>query len=284
MNSFLCVSYAEYSTRFSPSCTVLYCTIPAIPQTQSSCISVSYPFTNAVGYKTTSAITGISQKISAFDAVSAGAVNIQDIVPVVGEGEELYSGGFVIMALTDGGETAESFTYTLAADASDGIAKDGWFDDLGNRATKTYLPAEGFVLVSDYETGALTTSGQVATEDTIFSLGTGINSCGNSTSGEVTIDKITVGVGVNEEGELLSTNDAEEEIYSGGLVIMMLTDGGETAESFTFTLAADASDGVAKDGWFDDLGNRATKPFDAGEGFIVVSDYAESYIKLPSAL
>ena len=203
---------------------------------------------------------------------------------MVGEGEELYSGGFVIMALTDGGETAESFTYTLAADASDGIAKDGWFDDLGNRATKTYLPAEGFVLVSDYETGALTTSGQVATEDTIFSLGTGINSCGNSTSGEVTIDKITVGVGVNEEGELLSTNDAEEEIYSGGLVIMMLTDGGETAESFTFTLAADASDGVAKDGWFDDLGNRATKPFDAGEGFIVVSDYAESYIKLPSAL
>ena len=244
---------------------------------------------NIVGYKDTAAITGISQKSSAFDGVSTAATDIQNIIPKVGEGEDLYSGGFVIMTLTDGGETAESFSFFLAADAEaiDGVAKDGWFDDAGQRAVKTFLPGEGFVLVSDYENGSITTAGAVANEDTVFALATGINSCGNTTSGQIGINQLTVGVGVDTEGNLLASNSTTgEDIYSGGIVAMTLTDGGETAENISFFLAADAEaiDGVAQDGWFDDAGQRSTKPFAAGEGFIIVSDYAESYIKLPSAL
>ena len=222
---------------------------------------------------------------AAFDAVGGAAVDIQDITPVVGTAEELYTGGFVIMTLTDGGETGASFTFTLAEDAPDGIESNGWFDDLGNRAVKTFLPGEGFVLSSDYEEGQLTTSGAVAKEDTIFSLGTGINSCGNTMSKSITINQVVPGVAVSEEGELLTTNTTtEEELYTGGLVIMTLTDGGETGASYTFTLAADAPDSVNADGWFDDFGERSTEPFDAGVGFVVSSDYTESYIKLPTAL
>ena len=129
------------------------------------------------------------------------------------------------------------------------------------------------------------TSGSVAAEDSIFSLGTGINSCGNTTSASLSITAIKVGVDVDEEGNLLATNEkTEEEIYTGGLVIMTLTDGGETDQSYSYYTAEDAPDGGANAGWFDAEGTRVTVNFDAGVGFIVSSDYAESYIKLPSAL
>ena len=185
------------------------------------------------------------------------------------------------MTLTDGGATDATYTFNIAADAPDG-GGDGWFDDMGERATKTFLPGEGFVLSSDYENGTLTTA--VANEDTVFALQTGINSCGNTTAGQIGIDQLTVGVAVDANGNLLTTNDdTGEEIYTGGVVVMTLTDGGATDATYTFNLAADAPDGGG-DGWFDDMGERSTEPFAAGEGFIISSDYAESYIKLPSAL
>lgn len=221
--------------------------------------------------------------------MATAATDIQTIIPKVGEGEALYSGGFVIMTLTDGGETDEGFTFFLAADAEgiDGVAKDGWFDDAGQRATKTFLPGEGFLLSSDYENGTITTAGAVANEDTVFALQTGINSCGNTMAAQFGINQLTVGVGIDASGNLLASNTTTgEDLYSGGIVAMTLTDGGETDEGFTFFLAADAEgiDGVAQDGWFDDAGARSTQPFAAGEGFIISSDYVESYIKLPSAL
>ena len=218
---------------------------------------------------------------AAFDAVGGGEVDVQSLTPVVGTTEELYSGGFMIMTLTDGGETDETYVYTLAADAPDG--KDGWFDGNGDRVVKTFKPGEGFVTVSDYETGKLQSAGSVADSDSIFVLGTGVNSCGNTTSGTVNIEEIGVGVGVDAEGNLLTVNpDNGEELYSGGVMIMTLTDGGETDETFVFTLAADAPDGL--DGWFDGNGDRITIDFDAGVGFVVVSDYTEGCISLPSAL
>ena len=236
---------------------------------------------SVVGYMQSDKGQGVDMGAPAFDAVGGSAVNIQDIVPVLGSTEEeLYTGGFVIMTMTDGGETDESFAYYTAEDAPDGVA--GWFDGAGNRSEKTFAPGEGFVTSSDYETGKLQTSGQVADAITIFQLGTGVNSCGNTTSGSVSVQAINVGVGVDAEGNLLSTNAAEEELYTGGLVIMTLTDGGETDESYSYYTADDAPDGSA--GWFDGAGDRVVKTFDAGVGFIVSSDYEESYISLPSAL
>ncbi len=220
----------------------------------------------------------------AFDAVSGAGVDVQSITPVIGSTEEeLYTGGMMLMTMTDGGETDKTYIYTLAADASDG--KDGWFDSVtGERVEKTFLPGEGFVTASDYETGKIQSSGAVATDDTVFVLATGINSCGNTTSGTLSIEKIKAGVGVDAEGNLLSVNPTnEEELYTGGVMIMTLTDGGETDKTYIYTLAADAADG--KDGWFDSVtGERVTVDFAAGAGFIVASDYAEGCIKLPSAL
>ena len=266
---------------FSPSRSALYCTISAPFKSQDAYNSASRPSANTVGYLQSAKVTGVDMGSAAFDAIGGAAVNIQDIVPVVGEEEELYTGGFVIMTMTDGGETDESYSYYTAEDAPDGVA--GWFDGTGARSTKTFQPGEGFVTSSDYETGKLQTSGIVATDDSVFALGTGINSCGNTTSATLSIEALKVGVAIDEEGNLLSVNeDTEEEIYTGGLVIMTLTDGGETDASYSYFTAEDAPDGVA--GWFDGAGDRVSVSFDAGVGFIVSSDYAESYIKLPSAL
>lgn len=237
-----------------------------------------------VGYLQSDKGQGVDMGSAAFDAVSGGAVDVQSITPVLGSvEEELYTGGVMIMTMTDGGETDKTYIYTLAADASDGIA--GWFDSVtGARVEKTFLPGEGFVTASDYETAKIQTSGAVAQEDSVFVLGTGINSCGNTTSGTLAIDAIQVGVGVDAEGNLLAVNpDNDEELYTGGIMIMTLTDGGETDKTYIYTLAADASDGIA--GWFDSVtGERVSVNIQAGEGFIVASDYTEGCILLPSAL
>ena len=240
---------------------------------------------NVVGYNQASAGVGVDMGSASFDTIGGGAVNLQDIVPVVGEEEELYTGGFMIMTMTDGGETGETYVYTIAEEATDGIAKAGWFDGTGARVNKTFLPGEGFVTVSDYETGRLQTAGQVATESTIFMLGTGVNSCGNTTSAPVSIGNINVGVGVDAEGNLLALNpDSGEELYTGGVMIMTLTDGGETDETYVYTLASEATDGIAQAGWFDGTGARVNVSFPAGKGFIAVSDYEGGCIELPSAL
>lgn len=240
---------------------------------------------NTVGYMETAKGTGVDMGAAAFNGLSGAAINIQDIIPVVGEEEELYTGGFTIMTMTDGGETDETYSYYTAEDAPDGLGVAGWYDLSGVRATKTFLPGEGFVTSSDYDAGKLQTAGEVAVENIVFTLGTGINSCGNTTSAPVGIQSIGVGVGVDENGNLLSVNETSgEEIYTGGITIMTLTDGGETDETYSFYTAEDAPDGLGDAGWYDLSGVRATVSFGAGVGFIVSSDYQGGCIELPSAL
>ena len=220
---------------------------------------------------------------AAFDPIGAATVDIQSISPAVGTTEELYTGGVMLMTMTDGGETGDTYIYYTASDAPDGQGA-GWFDTVGVRAVKTFYPGEGFVTVSDYETGALQSSGQVPNEATIFTLGTGVNSCGNTTPVSVGIANIAVGVGVDSEGNLLAVNPTtSEELYTGGVMIMTLTDGGETDETYIYYVAADAPDGLGA-GWFDTLGARVSISFEAGEGFIAVSDYTEGCISIPAAL
>ena len=238
---------------------------------------------NVVGYLQSDKGQGVDMAAAAFDTVGGGEVDVQSLLPVVGGEEELYSGGFMLMTLTDAGETEETYIYTLAADAPDG--KDGWFDSVtGERVVKTFKPGEGFVTVSDYEGGKLQSAGQVSDSASVFVLRTGVNGCGNTTSAAVSIEDVGVGVGVDAEGNLLTVNpDNDEELYSGGIMIMTLTDGGETDKTYIYTLAADASDGVA--GWFDSVtGERVSINILAGAGFVVVSDYTEGCITLPSAL
>lgn len=230
---------------------------------------------------------GLNTMAQAFDAIANEGFNLVDIKPVIDtDTEEMYTGGIVIMTLTDGGETDQTYFWTIAEDAADGEGE-GWFDDQGIRITdKVFLPGEGFLVGTDYETSKLMTAGQVAAEDTVFTLITGLNCCGNTMSASFKLGDIEVGVGVDEDGNLLAFNEETgDELYTGGIVIMTLTDGGETDQTYFYTLADDAADGEGA-GWFNDQGERCDESvsFDAGIGFLVGSDYVAGCIRTPSAL
>ena len=76
-----------------------------------------------------------------------------------------------------------------------------------------------------------------------------------------------------------------EEMYSGGVQIMTLTDSTETEFTYIYMTAADAKevDGIEKAGWFNDgmdtrLSGDNAVAFDPGEGFLVISDIADTTV------
>ena len=83
--------------------------------------------------------------------------------------EEAYTGCFTIMTLTPGTETDKNYFYVTAADAEmiDGVAEAGWFnEDQDTRLTGdnavTFLPGDGFLLVSDFDTAYVKIPGNPA--------------------------------------------------------------------------------------------------------------------------
>lgn len=91
---------------------------------------------------------------------SSATIDIGDIKvgsAVTPEGElvttDLYTGCMTYMTLTDGGETANSYGFIPAAESTDG--QDGWFNDVGARVTLDIPAGQGFIIVNDFEGGAI---------------------------------------------------------------------------------------------------------------------------------
>ena len=244
---------------------------------------------NIVGYVQKEQNSGAYSKVACFDGVASSPMNIQDIIPTVPEGEELYTGAFTIMTLTESTETDKNYFYFTAEDAEgvDGVAKAGWFNE--NMDTRlegvTFLPGEGFLVVSDFDGASVTFSGSVAQGDTVIELGAGANFCGNNALNDLDIQSITVGAECDEDGNLTW---GETEAYTGCFTIMTLTDSTETDKNYFYITAEDAEgiDGVAKAGWFNEnmdarLTGEDAVTFAAGEGFLVISDFDTAFVKIP---
>ena len=242
MNSFLCVSYAEYSTRFSPSCTVLYCTISAIPQTQSACISASYPFTNAVGYQTKDTVTGFNFVIPSFANVGGGSINIQDI-KITGATD--WSDN--IQILDEGGATIAAYYYATAEQS--GAEADGWLDDNLALAEVTLEPGQS-ILIDTADTATLTFSGQVSTSDTVVETVPGFNFVGNNTPVALDIQDVAI-VGATD----WSDN------------IQILDEGGATIAAYYYATAEQS--GAEADGWLDDNLALADVTLEPGQGILI---------------
>ena len=72
-------------------------------------------------------------------------ISIQDLVPVAPKGTSLGGGVFDMQTLNDAGGAEEVFVYLTMED--DGVKKDGWYnEDMETFATRTFDPAEGFML------------------------------------------------------------------------------------------------------------------------------------------
>ena len=99
------------------------------------------------------------------------------------------------------------------------------------------------------------------------------------------MQSITVGSDCDESGNLSWTS---EEAYTGCFTIMTLTSDTATDKNYFWFTAADAEavDGIAEAGWFnEDMDTRMTGDnavsFDAGEGFLLISDFDTAYAKIP---
>ena len=247
---------------------------------------------DVVGYTVKNQAEGAYSKVVCFDGLAVDSVDIQQIVPTVPDGEELYSGAFQIMTLTAGTATDATYLYLTAEDAEgvDGVATAGWFNmDMDTRMSGDdavlFAPGEGFLVVSDFDGATVTFSGKVAQGDTIIQLGAGANFCGNNALASLDIQGIAVGTECDAEGNISTPVD---DLYSGAFQIMTLTPGTATDATYLYLTAEDAEgvDGDATAGWFNmDMDTRMSGDdavaFASGEGFLVISDFDEAYVKIP---
>ena len=254
--------------------------------------SASAVESDIVGYQNKGQQAGAFSRIVCFDGIASEAMNIQDIIPNVPAGEELYSGAFGIMTLTDDTATDKTYFYVTAEDAEevDGVAMAGWFDEnmskrLSGDDAVTFAPGEGFLVLSDFDDVTVTFAGKVAKGDTIVQIAAGANFCGNNALQPLDIQSIAIGTECDAAGNI---STPAEDLYSGAFGIMTLTDDTATDKTYFYVTAEDAKevDGVAMAGWFDEnMSERLTEAnavtFEAGEGFLILSDFDEAYVKIP---
>ena len=86
----------------------------------------------------------VRKNLSAQGNIRPTSVDIQDIIPVVGESDTLESGDFVIQIYGDTGAIQTSYMYVLGEDIDDGYP-DGWYEeDWETLVVKTFAAGEGF--------------------------------------------------------------------------------------------------------------------------------------------
>ena len=86
----------------------------------------------------------VRQYLSAQGNLRPTTVDIQDIIPVVEDGDDLASGDFTIQIYNNLGRITASYSYVLGEDIDDGYP-DGWYEeDWETLVVKTFAAGEGF--------------------------------------------------------------------------------------------------------------------------------------------
>ncbi len=202
----------------------------------------------------------LSVQLPTFEGVGIAGFNIQDIKPVVAEGEKaLRSGDFVIQIYDEYGIIKESYSYYLGDETDSGDGPDGWDDDEGiNLIEKTFDVGEAFN-ISAKKAGTLTYVGQVLVAQTSIPVRKNLSAQGNFRATGVDIQKITPVVG-----------EGEKALRSGDFVIQIYDEYGIIKESYSYYLGDETDSGNGPNGWYDDEGiNLIEKTFNPGEGFTV---------------
>ncbi len=262
MNSFLCVSYTEYSTRFSPSCTVLYCTISAILQRQSACISASYPFTNAVGYSGNTTGSDNNFVTIPFNAVGFNTGDIQQIklsdggaggIGWLGETFSIWEGAPTVA------EGSDFFYCDPSMDMSGEATDYYWGDAAGTKAAFSIAPGQGVVVNCAADLSS-TVSGQVPTEQVSFTTIVDNNFTGNPFPSAIDIQAIKISDGgaggIGWLGETFS-------IWEGAPTVA------EGSDFFYCDPSMDMSGEATDYYWGDAAGNKATYSIPAGQGVVI---------------
>jgi len=200
---------------------------------------------------------------AAFNAVGGNPYDIQNFKPVPPAGlEGIMPGAFFIYELEEG-SASDSYVYLPDGEGPEGA---GWYAECAvTRATRTFLPGEGFLFYSNYDgdSGVLQSVVKAADDDIVTPAAYGYKAMCNPFSVELPLNGDTGPM-------VVPVPPAGAELEPGAFFIYEI-DGGAVSDSFVYLPAGESPAGA---GWYaEGAESLTTRKLSIGEGFAFYSNY-----------
>ena len=224
---------------------------------------------NVVGYQNKDVRKNLSQQVCTFDqiGVEGGALDIQKLLPVDGEGNYVGDGAVNVQFLSPLGVKQSSYAYYGKDEYDDGMPA-GWYDEMEDElAVYSFNSAEGFMVLSS-ETCNFQYSGEVNMAETDVPFRKNLSPQGNIRPSSVDIQRI------------IPVDDNEEYIGDGAVNVQFLSPLGVKLQSYAYYGKDEYDDGMPA-GWYDEMEDElAVYTFAPGEGFMLLAGQA-GYLRFP---
>ena len=235
-------------------------------------VGLSIESANVVGYQNKDVRKNLSQQVCTFDqiGIADGALNVQNLIPVDGEGASVGDGDVTIQFINDRGKLINQYTYYLAKELGPAQTTPGWYDEDEEEADYSFASGEAFQV---YAASAVhfVYSGEVNMAETDVPFRKNLSFQANVRPTTVDIQSITP---VNGNG------DEAEAIGDGDITIQIFTDRGKISMQYTYYLAKELGPMQTTPGWYDEDEELADKEFVAGEGFKLYAAQA-GFLRFP---
>ena len=222
-----------------------------------------------VGYQNKDVRKNLSQQVCTFDqiGVEGGALDIQKLLPVDGEGNYVGDGAVNVQFLSPLGVKQSSYAYYGKDEYDDGMPA-GWYDEMEDElAVYSFNSAEGFMVLSS-ETCNFQYSGEVNMAETDVPFRKNLSPQGNIRPSSVDIQRI------------IPVDDNEEYIGDGAVNVQFLSPLGVKLQSYAYYGKDEYDDGMPA-GWYDEMEDElAVYTFAPGEGFMLLAGQA-GYLRFP---
>ena len=238
-------------------------------QTPCATVGLYVESANVVGYQSKAVRQFLSQQVCTFDqiGVSEGALDIQKLIPVDGEGDYIGNGAVTIQFISPLG-AAQSFYSYYGKDEYDDDTPAGWYDeDEDELAVYTFAAGEAFNVYSS-DPSVFQYSGEVNMAETDVPFRQYLSAQGNIRPAAVDIQDV---IPVDDEGDYIG---------SGDITIQFISNLG-AAQTFYSYYGKDEYDDDTPAGWYDeDEDELADYTFAAGEGFKLYAGTA-GFLRFP---
>ena len=224
---------------------------------------------NIVGYQSKAVGKDLSQQVCTFDqiGVAGGALDIQKLIPVDGEGDYVGDGAVNVQFLSPLGVKLSSYAY-YGKDEYDDDMPAGWYDEMEDElAVYSFDSAEGFMVLSS-EACNFQYSGEVNQAETDVPFRKDLSPQGNIRPTTVDIQDI---IPVDGEGDYIG---------DGAINVQFLSPLGVKLQSYAY-YGKDEYDDDMPAGWYDEMEDElAVYTFGPGEGFMLLAGQA-GYLRFP---
>ena len=222
-----------------------------------------------VGYQTKAVGKNLSQQVCTFDqiGVEGGALDIQKLLPVDGEGNYIGDGAVNVQFLSPLGYLQTSYAY-YGKDEYDDDMPAGWYDEMEDElAVYSFNAAEGFMVMSS-EVCNFQYSGEVNMAETDVPFGKNLSAQGNIRPSSINIQDL---IPVDGDGEYIG---------DGAINIQFLSPLGYLQTSYAY-YGKDEYDDDMPAGWYDEMEDElADYTFGPAEGFVIMAGQA-GFLRFP---